>query len=531
MLFRSNMFRECSNLSNITMIATDISASGCLTSWVSGVAATGTFVKASLMTSLTTGESGIPSGWTIMDDTEYLTISALEDGEITITIPSNVNSTYATSLSYSKDKLNWAETTVDNTEQIITISVSNGENVYLKGIANTWGCVGRPWEQYSLNIASSADINASGNIMSLLYGDKFKDKTSFPAESEHSFWQLFEGNNHLINAEHLILPATTLVDECYSRMFSGCTLLINGPALPATTLGIQCYRQMFYECNALTTVSILPANMLTDWCYESMFYNCISLEHAPELPAMTMTTQCYANMFQGCTSLTTAPSLPATTLASYCYSGMFSGCASLVTAPELPATTLADSCYSSMFKGCTSLTTSTELPATTLTENCYYEMFTNCTSLTTAPTLSAAMLAGNCYRSMFSGCTSLTTAPALPATTLEPACYYEMFAGCKSLIMGSVLPATTLLMNCYGNMFQGCSKLNSITMLATNISAKDCLSNWVSGVSSTGTFVKAPSMTSLPTGTSGIPSGWTVLDDTEYLTISALGSGTITITY
>ena len=49
-------------------------------------------------------------------------------------------------------------------------------------------------------------------------------------------------------------------------------------------------------------------------------------------------------------------------------------------------------------------------------------------------------------------------------------------------------------------------------MLATDISASSCLANWVSGVASTGTFTKATSMTSLPTGVSGIPSGWTVVD-------------------
>lgn len=47
-------------------------------------------------------------------------------------------------------------------------------------------------------------------------------------------------------------------------------------------------------------------------------------------------------------------------------------------------------------------------------------------------------------------------------------------------------------------------------MLATDISASNCLNNWVNGVSSTGTFVKNAAMTSLPTGASGIPSGWTV---------------------
>ena len=49
-------------------------------------------------------------------------------------------------------------------------------------------------------------------------------------------------------------------------------------------------------------------------------------------------------------------------------------------------------------------------------------------------------------------------------------------------------------------------------MLATDISASSCLANWVSGVSSTGTFTKAASMTSLPTGINGIPSGWTVVN-------------------
>lgn len=49
-------------------------------------------------------------------------------------------------------------------------------------------------------------------------------------------------------------------------------------------------------------------------------------------------------------------------------------------------------------------------------------------------------------------------------------------------------------------------------MLATDISASNCLNNWVNGVSSTGTFTKSPEMTSLPSGPSGIPDGWTVVD-------------------
>ena len=142
----------------------------------------------------------------------------------------------------------------------------------------------------------------------------------------------------------------------------------------------------------------------------------------------------------------------------------------------------------------------------------FYKLFNNNTKIVDASqlVLPATTLAEQCYSSMFSGCTSLTTAPELPATTLANYCYGYMFYICTSLTTAPELPATTLAECCYRYMFDGCSKLNHITMLATNISASNCLSDWVSGVASTGTFIKNPNMTSLPTGTSGIPSGWTV---------------------
>lgn len=59
------MFYNCANLQSITCLATDISANYCIRNWVSGVAASGTFVKAEGMNNWTTGSNGIPSGWTI----------------------------------------------------------------------------------------------------------------------------------------------------------------------------------------------------------------------------------------------------------------------------------------------------------------------------------------------------------------------------------------------------------------------------------------------------------------------------------
>lgn len=62
------MFRGCTSLQSIKCLATNISASGCTTSWVNGVAASGTFTKASAMTGWTTGDDGIPSGWTVQNE-------------------------------------------------------------------------------------------------------------------------------------------------------------------------------------------------------------------------------------------------------------------------------------------------------------------------------------------------------------------------------------------------------------------------------------------------------------------------------
>lgn len=61
------MFYGCSSLENITCLATDISASQCTEDWVNGVAASGTFTKNANMSSWGSGDSGIPSGWTVQD--------------------------------------------------------------------------------------------------------------------------------------------------------------------------------------------------------------------------------------------------------------------------------------------------------------------------------------------------------------------------------------------------------------------------------------------------------------------------------
>ena len=61
------MFWDCTSLSAITCLATDISATNCTYNWVNNVAASGTFTKDAPMSGWTTGQNGIPSGWTVQD--------------------------------------------------------------------------------------------------------------------------------------------------------------------------------------------------------------------------------------------------------------------------------------------------------------------------------------------------------------------------------------------------------------------------------------------------------------------------------
>ena len=397
--------------------------------------------------------------------TQYLTFEALQRGSFSLMWGPTLTSEYMTSVSYSIDNgETWVTTNNDgSTRTVTTPTIDAGSKVLWKGIGKTMAMFIGNSGAYS-RFSSTCRHNVSGNIMSMLYGDDFLTERTFQVGTSYNFYNLFYVDTKLISAENLIFPAT-VTERCYQQMFNGCTALTTAP----TTL-----------------------------------------------PAKTLVTNCYLQMFNGCTSLINIPELPATTLANYCYSGMFLGCTSLTTPmQQLPATTLATSCYSSMFQGCTSLITTPSLPAMTLSDKCYVSMFYNCTSLTTVPTtLPATTLANDCYAYMFSGCSRITTAPELPATTLKAGCYYYMFSGCSRITTAPELPATTLAAQCYNGMFSRCTSLNYIKAMFITEPSNTYTNSWVSGVAASGTFVKNSAATWNVTGNSGIPSGWTVENET-----------------
>lgn len=233
---------------------------------------------------------------------EYFTIESLESGNtITLTIGSSVKTSDVAWIAWSKDKTNWTTTNnVDN--QTVTITVNAGiENVYFKGSGTKMAVAATLTNSNSCTIFSSTKtFSASGNIMSLLYGDNYMNQYSLTGT--YAFCMLFL-NSKIINACNLVLPATTISASCYRSMFRSCKSLVYGPELPSMNLQDSTYREMFYVCNSLIAAPELPATNLGINCYLNMFRECTSLTKAPVLPAATLKISSYGNMFRLCTNL------------------------------------------------------------------------------------------------------------------------------------------------------------------------------------------------------------------------------------
>lgn len=138
------------------------------------------------------------------------------------------------------------------------------------------------------------------------------------------------GNIMSLVDEENFATATELTDDnTFQELFKGCTNLYSHPTnklvLPATTLTENCYRYMFVRCENLTVAPELPATTLADDCYDSMFDGCTSLTTAPALPATTLETRCYNNMFKGCTKLNSVTCLATNISASNATTGWLSG--------------------------------------------------------------------------------------------------------------------------------------------------------------------------------------------------------------
>lgn len=378
------------------------------------------------------------------------------------------------------------------------------------------------------------------------------------------------------------LPATTVKTGAYAMMFTYCDNLSRAPELPATTLtggpwwvmadSLSPYYYMFGQCKKLKTgPSILPALSVPDCAYARMFERCSSLEASPVLPSQSPATQAYWDMFWGCTSLRQITCYAKTNLGESGATrrwvegvpggGMFIQDPSVtwpsgdhgipagwngyvepftieaiqdgtitISNPQAlqitygkdvsiaSATTSANTVISIpvsagdqvrlwadnpvygheanpslytrisadtphyMYGDLRSLVSRGDYPnVTTAQPYAFREMFFGNTQLRTHPAKSLNLgfttLGTLCFGGLFHGCTGISGAPALPATTLAEFCYEGMFSDCSSLVNAPALPVTNLAQGCYQGMFSSCTSLVTAPALPATTLVEDCYMN------------------------------------------------------
>jgi hypothetical protein len=194
----------------------------------------------------------------------------------TIYIKKGLNNAPTLTIEKSTNGTTWETMGTTSTAEITATVPANGR-LYLRCNATQWAYGDSQCNYFN---SASGNFNVGGNINSLLYGDSFEGQTEFPSGvGIYTFARLFYRNAHVISAEQLLLPATTLTEFCYSGMFFNCTSLTTAPVLPATTLVERCYYSMFNSCTSLTTAPELPATTLAKLCYYGMFQNCSNLNY------------------------------------------------------------------------------------------------------------------------------------------------------------------------------------------------------------------------------------------------------------
>jgi len=184
---------------------------------------------------------------------DYNSLSSYKIDYLTFKITSAGTINVPTGTTYSINGGEWQNTGT-------TLTVNGGESIKFKG---------NKTDYYDNAFSgSTAGFNVEGNILSMIYGDNFIGKTSFPSGSVYNFVRFFQNCTGLTSAENLILPATTLTVYCYSNMFQDCTSLVNAPELPATTLTNSCYQFMFLGCSSLNYIKCLATDISATNCLQ-----------------------------------------------------------------------------------------------------------------------------------------------------------------------------------------------------------------------------------------------------------------------
>lgn len=177
-----------------------------------------------------------------------------------------------------------------------------------------------------------------------------------------------------------------------------------------------------------------------------------------------------------------------------------------------------------LFYGTTTLVDASNLilPATTLYTSCYNGMFRGCSNLVNGPKLLPALnVPADGYSSMFEGCVKLVEGPEIKATSISGAtALNRMFCMNRNSKVTAAMTKSPILRitnpqdytNAYQQLFCGNGNITEVTILAQGNSLS--FANWLNNTNSGG-VIKKLQATTLASGNSGVPSGWTTQDYSE----------------
>lgn len=221
--------------------------------------------------SLCAQENEVHYNPTLPFEEQYLTFDILTDGTITWQKVRYRSDTIYASLDNGNT---WQTLISDGNESDTTLNVVEGDKIIFKGENGSYAYQGE-YEQYS-RFGGTAKFNVSGNILSLNYGDDFKQYTILPQVGEYDmhFYGLFSSSN-VVSAKNLVMPLSleNLKDtySCsYGNMFS------QTPYLEDIPEKIPILQQYFIDYSGIKNL-VISKYITSISMGSSIFYGCSML--------------------------------------------------------------------------------------------------------------------------------------------------------------------------------------------------------------------------------------------------------------
>lgn len=375
-------FTSCSSLETVYFYVGQTGSSISYHNWMSSVKSGGTIHTLPRYT-LSSGASGLPSTWTQVDD--------------------GIFPSWTPDLNYVTVK-SYGTTTVKLSRD------SHGLMSHMININNggTWS----GWQEmvYGTDYTFEecriqyADLGINKIDHDSKYADYIATGYSFYAGDN---CYIPDGNKAMGFHNTIAMGGVENYKYGLARAFQGSTKLVRVP-------------KDFFTLNGFRAVSY-------EGEFSRMFSGCSGLIETPDLGSPMLAPYCYSDMFTGCTGLKRVNNLFSTSLAKHCYDSMFNGCSSLTIQPDLPALVLRDYCYQYMFNGCSALREGYLPGCDENNTTAMTSMFNNCTALTKIVTYSSkshAYVTGNTQNGVIYNLGGADLTGKIPVTWTEEKDYY-----------------------------------------------------------------------------------------------------------